>query len=155
MKRILLISLITLLSLNIYSQISRTKYIVKQRDNGLVSYEYYDENDNFDYCIFSMYGRNIQYQYITDIISLNIGNAVYAYDFFKELLEFSKKYKDEDGVSKKINDVYVSHSKKYGARYCLILPPEETNSLIIKDSDIEKYIKKLVSYCKEVGIKYE
>ena len=161
MKRITLITVVCILTANLFSQTYKleTVFFDNLMDKTYLSHWKLLENENNNHTeIFSLWGYQ-NYFDSRDNGSYEIeyfkGNSKETYQFLSQIVEFSEKYKNDDNILTYISNIKVKVSTYFGYKNTLIYDKENKVVCRFTLKRWSEILSKFVSYCDNQNINYK
>jgi len=159
MKRTILIAFVCIISPNLFSQTYKleTVFTDKVSETYLSHWKILESTNINQVDTFSLWGYQ---RYFDDWVNgayeveYYKGNAKEIYMFLNQIIDFSKKYKDEDKVLTHISGVQVKTLKQLIFKYTLVYDKESKVICKFNQKQWTEILAKFVSYCENQKINY-
>ena len=159
MKKIILTLVVYTIALNLFSQTYKLESVYPDRNaETYLSYmkviddSVNSEANNFVLWGYQFYNESWLYAYEVEYFK---GEAKDLFIFLTEIIEFTKKYKNEDSVLTFIKGVKVKTLNKMGFKYTLVYDKEFKVMCKFNQNQWEEMLEKFKLVCENKGILYK
>tara|TARA_B100000378_G_C18013032_1_gene401402 strand:+ start:717 stop:1190 length:474 start_codon:yes stop_codon:yes gene_type:complete len=155
MKKTFLILLLLTISLPVLSQTYKLESVYSDMQNYLSYWKPLENTPNSGEEEFSLWGYQ---EYFDDAVNGMYevqyfkGNTQEIFNFLQGIVDFTKKYEDQDNTLTYINRVKIKTLKKLGIKRTLVFDPEGKVAIPFNGKQWEKILEDLIDYCNENGI---
>ena len=155
MKKIILCAIISISSVNLFSQTYKLETVFSDSENYLSNWKVIEGTPTFKSTQFSLWGYQQYYDDAIDgvyEVEYFKGDVDETYAFLMGIVEFTKKHKNEDNMLTYISDVKVKTMNKMGIKYTLVFDKEGKVACAYNENRWIKMFNKFKSYCEEQEI---
>lgn len=160
MKKIILITLFGILSINLFSQTYKLETVFKDKitETYLSHWKVLESLDKVQGDTFSLWGYQLYFDdWVKGAYEVEYykGNAKELYLFLNQVIKFSEKYGNEDKVVTYISGVKVKTLKQLGFRYTLVYDKECKVVCKYNQKQWNNILAKFLLYCENQKINYK
>ena len=161
MRRKILIAVVCIISANLFSQTYKLETVFSDNISDKIYLSHWkilEDENNMQIDTFSLWGYQNYFDSRDDgsyEVEYFKGNSKDVYKFINQIVNFSKKYKNEDNILTHISNIQVKISTYFGYKYTLVYDKEHK---VVCKFTLKRWVDiltKYVAYCESQKINYK